>query len=308
MLKQAIRRTIAVTASTLLLLGASRAQDSDFLAIRTVIVSVTDESGVHIPGLGVDDFEILERGVERDIETVASSEKEKEITLAVDTSVGVWGQIQFIRTASETFVRAVTPHNRVALYEFGGRASRLVEPTYDAATLIQAIKRLHTRQSEGAYLLDAIVETAGVLEETEREEGNPAHVVIVASDGPELSHSHYMRAKEAGAGSGAVYHTVLFESPQASDDKIHQAEVEGALNYLANETSGTFERIMVPNAIEAKLKGIADALQPVYRVSFLTEISPGSKLEELSVSVPGGNARAKLVRLLPDEKKVPVSK
>jgi VWFA-related protein len=301
-------KTLAATAAALFLSGASQTQESDFLAIRTVLVSVTDESGAHVPGLGVDDFEILERGVERDIEDAASSERETEITLAVDTSVGVLDQIQFLRRALEAFVRAVTPHNRLALYEFGGRASRLVEPTDDAATLLQAIKRLHTRRAEAAYLLDAIVETARKLEETEREEGNPAHVVIVTSDGPELSHNHYERAKEAGEASGAVYHVVLFESPRGSDDQFHQAEVEGALDYLTDRTGGTFERILLANAIENKLTGIAGELQPLYRVSFLTEVSPKSKLEELSVSVPNTNARAELIRLLPDEQKVPVSK
>jgi hypothetical protein len=130
----------------------------------------------------------------------------------------------------------------------------------------------------------------------------------VASDGPELSHNNYERAKKAGASSGAVYHVVLFESPQASTDQIHQAEVEGAFDYLTDKTGGAFERIMVANAIETKLMGIAGTFRPLYRVSFLTEVSPKSKLEELAVSLSNGNARAELIRLLPVEKKVPVSK
>ena len=308
MLSKLTFRVMCSTAWTLLLLGASRAQDSDFLAIRTVLVSVTDETGAHVPGLGVDDFEILERGVGRDIENVASSEKKTEIMLAVDTSVGVEGQIQFLRRASEAFVRAVTPHNKVSLYDFGGRASQLVKPTDDAAMLIQTIKRLHSRQTEAAYVLDAIIETARELEETEREEGNRAQVVIVTSDGPELSHNHYERAKKAGESSGAVYHVVLFESPHSSDDRIHQAEVEGALTYLTDKTGGTYRRIMVATAIENELRRIAGELRPQYRVSFLTEISPKSKLEELSISLRNPNTQAELIRLLPAEQKVPVSK
>ncbi len=105
-----------------------------------------------------------------------------------------------------------------------------------------------------------------------------------------------------------MYHVVLFASHQRSADRIHQAEVEGALTYLADKTGGTFKHVLSATAIENELGRIAGELQPRYRVSFLTEVSPKSKLEELGVSVPNGNARTELIRLLPDEKKVPVSR
>jgi VWFA-related protein len=308
MLKKLSFRSVASLYCMSLLIGAAQNRDGDYLAIRTVLVSVSDDGGAAVSGLGIDDFKIVERGVERDIENVESSEKQTEIILAVDTSVASWGKIQILRKAAETFVRAVTPHNQVSLYAFGGRASRLVEPTDDAGTLIQAIKRFYAQESEAAYVLDAVVVTARELEETEQEEGSPVRVVIVTGDGPELSHNHYDQAKKVGKSSGAVYHIIQFDSARESDDFLHQAEVEGALTYLADETGGTFQRVLAATAIETQLGRIAGELRPRYRLSFLTELSPQSKLEDISVSIANRKVHAELIRLLPEERKVPISK
>jgi VWFA-related protein len=312
MVRKKIWPRLVPGAIALLLLAALPDQEEDYLAIRTVLVAVKNETGGHVAGLGINDFDVQERGVKRDIETVVSSEKQTEIMLAVDTSVAVTGQIQLIRRAVEDFVRAVTPQNKVSLYEFGGRAHRLVEFTPDAGTLIQAINMLHSQPSEGAYLLDTIIVTARDLAATEQQEGNPARIVIVTGDGPELSHYRHEQAKKAGEDSGAVYHVILIDSPSQPSllaaELVHQAEVEGTLTHLADETGGSLKRVLMVNAVEKELGRIAAEFEPLYRVSFLTEISPNSKMEELAVSVPNRDTQVELIRLLPEEKRVPVSK
>ena len=94
--------------------------------------------------------------------------------------------------------------------------------------LIQAIKRLHAQQSEGACVLDTVVVSARELEGTEQEEGNPIRIVIVTGDGPELSHNHHEQAKKAGKDSGAIYHVIQFISALQADDFLRKSEDEGA--------------------------------------------------------------------------------
>jgi hypothetical protein len=196
----------------------------------------------------------------------------------------------------------------MSLYEFGQRPNLLAGPTDDAGALLGAVGKLYARRQEASYLLDAIVETAEELEETESEEGNPPAVVIVSGLGPEYSHNHYERAEKAGESSGAVYHVVVCDSNRAARDFMRRSEIEGTLTRLTDKTEGTFSRVLTTIAIEGELARLAAEFQPAYRISFLTELSPRSDPKELSLSVTKESARAELIRLLPGEKRVAAEK
>ncbi len=181
-------------------------------------------------------------------------------------------------------------------------------PSDDAGPLLSAVGKLYARQQDASYLLDAIVETADEIEETERDEDNPITVVIVTGMGTEYSNNNYQRARELGARSGAVYHVVVFDSRTARLDYIRRSEIEGTLTYLADETGGTYSRVLASTGIRGKLDQMAGLLGPRYQISFLSEISPKSDLKEISVSVQDEMARVELIRLQPGEKKVPATK
>lgn len=299
---------LALAFLALLLPGLSQAQQEDVFAVRTVLVSVTDSEGASAYGLGVEDFALVERGIERDIVEVTADERQREILLMVDTSVAFYGEVQPLRQAVESFIGAVTPQHVMSLYEFGGRPNLMAGPADDAGTLLSAVGKLYARQQDASYLLDAIVETGRELEDDEREESNPVVVVIVTGMGSEFSTNHYERVKKVGERSGAVYNAVVFDSNRASRNFVRRSEVEGALTYLAEKTGGTFTRVLTATSIRGELDRVASELGPLYRISFLSEISPQSDPKELSISVQKENARAELIRLLPGEKKVPASK
>ena len=285
-----------------------KAEDkAESFAIRTLSVSVVDGEGRLVAGLGQDDFELVERGVERDIVEVTEEKKSLEILLLADTSVAFMNHLQPLRRSLDSFVRAAAGENTITLYEFGTRPRQVAEPTGDAATLAGAVKQLHPRQ-EAAYLLDAIAETGEELAEAEREEGNPVHVVILTAMGPELSSVHYSRAKDIGIESRAVYHVVIYENRGVEGEARRQSEVNDALDHLTKETGGSLTRVLASTGIESGLGKIADELRPRYLLSFLTEIKPKSDQKELSPTVPGRDARVEILRLLPGEKIVPATK
>ena len=160
-------------------------------------------------------------------------------------------------------------------------------------------------EPNGAYLLDALFETASEMNETEREEGAPpVPVVILTGTGPELSNTSDVRALEAGRSSGAVFHLILYEGGPAGDF-IQRAKVDDVLNQLSEESGGSLKRLLSVNALESTLVRLAsEQLQPKHRVSFLTELSPPTDLGDLSVSVRREGAQAAIVRLLPGERRV----
>ncbi len=292
-----------------LLPGLSQAQQEDVFAVRTILVSVTDSEGAPISGLGAGDFALTERGIERDLVEVTLDERQTEILLMVDTSVAFFGEVQPLRQAVESFIGAVTPQHVMSLYEFGGRPNLLAGPADDAGTLLSAVGKLYARQQDGSYLLDAIVETGRELEEDEREEGNSVVVVIVTGMGTEYSNSSYLRAREVGERSGAVYHVVVFDSNRATTRNfVRRSEIEGTLTHLTEKTGGTFTRVLSTTSIRGELERVAGEFGPRYRISFVSEVSPKSDPKELSVSVQRENARAELIRLLPGEKEVPAER
>ena len=286
------------------LVGSMATAQEDAFAIRTVLISVTDAEGLWIEGLGQEDFELLEKGVPRDVVEVVDEEVGTELYVLVDTSIAFQPHVFLLRRSLQAFVDALGNRFRVALYEFGTRPRRLAGPTEDRVEISREIGRMNAR-AEGAYLLDALYETTREMNETEREEGTPpVRVVIIAGTGPELSNTSDIRALDAGRSSGAVFDVILYEGASGGDF-IKRAKVDDVLDQLSRESGGSLKRLLSVNALESTLLRLAsDQLQPRYRVSFLTELSPPTDSGDLQVSVRRAGAEAAVVGLLPGERRV----
>jgi hypothetical protein len=279
------------------------AQDEAF-AIRTALIAVTDAGGAGIDGLQREDFEISERGIARDVVEVAEEGIAGELYLLVDTSIAFEPHIFLLRKSLRAFVDALGSRFRVSLYEFGTRPRRLAGPTADPVELSREIGTMMAHP-EGAYLLDALHETARVMNETERGEGtSPLRVVIVTGSGPELSHTSDIRAREDARSTGAVFDVIRYEGAQAGDF-MQRAKVDDVLDKLSTESGGSLDTLLSVNALESALVRLAsEQLRPTYRVSFLTELSPGTDSADLQVTVRRAGAEAVVLHLLPGERRV----
>ena len=211
-----------------------------------------------------------------------------------------------LRGGITSFLESIGSRFEVTLYEFGTRPRKLAGPTNDRAALLSAAGSLVVRGAEAAYVLDAINETSKKIRETERaEDVPPTLVVIFTASGPELSHINDRAAENAGKKSGAVYHVVIYDASGQGGNPRQRALVDNVLDNLSRETGGSLKRILSPTAIGNALTRVAkEELQPVYRVSFLTEISPETKPEDLDISVDRVGAEVELIKLLPGEERV----
>lgn len=299
-------RFIFIAATLVGLTSRVAYSQEDAFAIRTALVSVTDSSGARVEELTEEDFKLVERGVERDITEVLDEEKGAELYLLVDTSVAMRRYVPQLRSGVQEFIEAIGSRFEVTLYEFGMRPRKLAGPTNDRAALSIAASKLVAQSAEGAYVLDAIAETSKKMRGTEREEdAPPAIVVIFTASGPELSHTNDRAAETAGKKSGAVYHVVIYDGSGQGGNPTQLAKVERVLNDLSSETGGSLKRILSPTAIGNALTRVAEEeLQPVYRLSFLTELSPKTKPEDLEISVDSPGAEVEILKLLPGEKRV----
>ena len=98
---------------------------------------------------------------------------------------------------------------------------------------------------------------------------------------------------------------MIYDARGQGGNPSQRARVDGVLDELSRETSGSLKRILSATAIGNVLPRVAEEEpQPVYRVSFLTELSPETKPEDLEISVDRPGAEVALIKLLPGEKRV----
>ena len=102
------------------------------------------------------DLAIREDGRDRAVVRVQPFAGPAHIAVLVDTSSFIAGAAVTYRSAIAAFIARMAQENKVAIYEFGDRANRVVAFTSDAAQLTEGVGRLTARASDVSRLLDAI--------------------------------------------------------------------------------------------------------------------------------------------------------
>ena len=279
--------------------------EEDVFAIRTAVVTVTNENGFPLTGLEAEDFEVLETEVPRDIIKVIGDEEGREIFLLVDTSVGFRGEIPSLRRGLQAFAAALREPHEIMLVEFGGRPKHLAGPTSDRYQLDRAARKVIAR-TEGAYLADAIAYVASGITAAKQAETQPPMIVIVASLTSDFSSRRFSEAYDLAVQSRAEFYVVRYEGGFLGS--LNSAQVENALRRLCERSGGAFTRILSAGALENTLGHLATRLlQPRYRISFLTEIEPHTLMEDLKITVFREHVTTLLIQLLPYERHVTAS-
>ncbi|MFQ5694464.1 MAG: VWA domain-containing protein [Terriglobia bacterium] len=148
-----------------------------------VVFSVTDRRARHIPGLGPDDFIVMEDGVRQEIKFFTShTDLPLRIGLLVDTSNSVRPRFQFEQEAAIDFLHTVLrPKTDMAfVLAFDSSATLVQDFTDDALDLAEAIRGL--RAGGGTALYDAVY-LACKVKMAEPAEENHRRMLIVLSDG-----------------------------------------------------------------------------------------------------------------------------
>src|SRR5438046_1424668 len=106
------RRRFAAAAIVLASLSLARpirvgAQQS----LRSMYVSVVDQAGAPVAGLGPSDFMVREDNAAREVLRVAPADEPMQVAVLVDTSQTARDDISYMRTALPPFVTALTNPN-----------------------------------------------------------------------------------------------------------------------------------------------------------------------------------------------------
>jgi VWFA-related protein len=203
-------------------------------------VSVNDATGVHVPGLGKDNFQIYEDGQLQTITHFSSDDVPVTVGLVIDTSGSMRAKHPEVVMAALVFINASNQQDEVFVVNFNDRASfglpDNIPFTDDAGKLRTA---LSMNRAEGrTALYDALVLSLSQVEKGKRDK----KTIVLVSDGGDNSSIHgfedVMRmVRESRA---TIYTIGLFDENDADRNPgllARLARISGGAAFLPKEVS-----------------------------------------------------------------------
>lgn len=235
---------------------------------RTLFTLVLDKSGNPVPDLGVADFIVREDGATREVLRVSRAIVPMDIAVLVDTSAASEPDVVFLRNGLEVFIDALTtakPAHQLALVTFGERPEVRSDYTPIAAQLKKAVGSVFARPGSGAYLLEALEEVSRGLQKRDAER---AVFVVVHTEGPEFSTSHYDAVVDSIRRAGAKLIVLTLASP-GGDLQSQEARNRAIVIDRGTKATGGYREILLSNqGLPDRMKKLADQLLNQYQVVY----------------------------------------
>lgn len=210
--------------------------------------------------------------------TASNLGRVKSIVLALDRSRSMQGSsLANATSAARAFVADKNGHDRIAVVSFGDQALSLTRFSASTIDADSALREVTSDRRAGTALYDAIVVAAGKL----RTERRPGHVIVVLTDGHDVSSratidSAITAAHRAKAGVYAIAIAGRDFTP-------------GPLRRLARETGGSYHQTSSSDDLRAIYGAIGRELARTWELRWVTAARPG-EVVHLRVAVPGAGA------------------
>ena len=248
-------------------------------------VTITDNQGRYVEQLGVNDFRVLENGVERKISNVISPEQgEKATTVFVlfDTSDRMYDDFCYAEDAVADFIRGLDPSDAVAVYSFSRNLARLAPPTHDRVQALIGLRKAVAGDTTALY--DAMLLT---LRDAAKIEGNK--VLVIFSKGQDrssmLTPDHVRIVAED---EGVPIYVV------SARDRT--AMTRAAFSELAEKTGGRVYFAQTWQTQKIALASIENDLNHSYVITYYVPPSDDESFRRIEVLVPGDTGHRYRVR------------
>jgi VWFA-related protein len=286
-----MRRLALVSLTLLLGLVVSTRSAAAQTTERTLFVSVVDDRGAPVSGLGTSDFVVREDGSQREVLRVTPATQPIDVALLVDNSTAITPHLNDLRNAVKSFAaRMAKDGNAVAIVGLADRPTILQEYTSGAALLERGAERIFAQPGSGTTLLDAIADISRGLEKRDSER---RAIVVVTTLGTDFSNRNDVRTLEALHDGGAALYALVLGHGDASAFRTEEGRNRGiVLDRGPSASGGRYETLVSSMALAGALDRVATELEHQYQVVYGR---PGSlippKKIEVSVSRPGLTAR-----------------
>jgi Ca-activated chloride channel family protein len=257
-------------------------------AIVSIFTTVSDADRRLVPGLEIDDFDILDNEQSQPI--VIFDNKVQPITVIVmlDTSGSMTNSIALLRQAAEQFVLRLLPADRARVGAFNDKIQLSSRFTNNRDELVSDIKDLD--YGNGTRLWDAVNVS---LDELKGVEGRK--VILVFTDGDDTaSKASLGKVTDRARDEDVMVYSVGLESEFFDGARVVRTKPDRGLRKISDETGGGFFELKKNTELTATFTRVAQELHSQYALGFEAKVLDG-KLHKLAVRVkkPGMTARAR---------------
>ncbi len=289
--------------------AAKRNQTGVNSNIKKVLVRVTDLNNRAVAGLKKEDFQVLERGTEREILSVVPTTAPFNLVLLLDVSGSIENYVDFIRKAARAFVETADRSDRIAIIIFNEDVKQISAFTTDKGKLSESLDTFDA--GGGTAFYDSLAYT---LAETLRPLRGERTAIVALTDGDD---NHSFLSFEALLGSiqesGALVYplyvpsTLIAASNADLNAKIDPlrakymgltTKAEGEGERLAQISGGVYYPITQLSQIQKAYDDIVRQLRTAYSVTFKSDLlettDKTNASPRLKVKVKRENAFVKL--------------
>jgi hypothetical protein len=260
------------------LVGPATAQRRE----RTLIVSALDKaSGMPVETLHADDVVVREDGVASEVIRVTRLTDPMQVAVLIDNSAAAGPHIGNIRDGLKAFVAALDKKSELSLVTYADRPTLIASFSTDRREMDKGIDRVFPQSSSGAYLLEAIQETARGF--VKRRARRPV-IVVVSMAGVEFSTTHYEPVLERLEESGAQLHVLGLVDHQADETDANRYR-NILVDRGTSETGGRRQDLLATMALPQALKSLAAELNGQFRAVY---VRPDSLIQPRNIEVGSG--------------------
>lgn len=246
----------------------------------TLNVTVTDRRNKPVPGLGRDDFRVLEDGVAQDVSFFASSDVPIDVALLLDASSSMHDKIQEVQQAAEGFINTLRPIDRGVVMTFANAVRVAQDFTDDKTALRTAVRAVVPKGSTALYT--ALYVALDRFAKAKQEEALSAQptvrrpAIIVLTDGEDTASLIQFddmldRARRAGVAIYPISITGDSEAAQAGERRFY-GQPDYALRTLARETGAQAFFPTQLSDLNGVYQAVAQELSEQYALGYVPKI------------------------------------
>ena len=251
-------------------------------------VTVLDDTRRLVPGLGQEDFEILDNGKPQPVTIFSSQVLPITVVVMLDTSGSMTPNIDLVKAGAEQFFLRLLPADRAQLGAFNDKIQLVSSLTGDRDELVASLRDVDFGYPTRLY--DAV---ATGMDRLQGIEGR--RVVLVFTDGDDTSSKTGLgKVLERARAEEVMVYAIGLESDYFDGVRRVRTRPDRGLKKLAEETGGGYFELDKKDQLTTTFTRVSEELHSQYLIGFSPEARDG-KVHKLEVRLKqaGMQARAR---------------
>lgn len=276
--------------------GASGDKE-EVIKVDTSVVSlpvfVYNPSGNPMDVLSPKDFEVYEDGNKEEITFFSAADAPFDLVLLLDLSGSTEGKIQLIREATNRFIQAKRPYDKLAIVAFADNITVVSPLTEDQNTLLESVKTMNEKGNSKVW--DALKFTLDRVLEEKIPQRRKA--VVFLTDGVDNSLSGDNRGSKISfadlfetvrKSETSIFPIYLDTETQYNDSGEAYKHARSTLSLLSTETGGRYYKAKAIEDLNGVYNQVLNDLSRIYTIGYIpTNEKRDGAWRNVRVAVPG---------------------